>query len=531
MSKTYRFRKYTGERSFLNHFASPDEIKHILHRVDLTQPIEMNHGGAAFISDTKEAYVDDGDYHTLILGATGSMKTRLFVMPTVFTLALAGENMVITDPKGEIYDVASSYLKEQGYEVKVLNLRDMTRSDSWNPLEEAFLLYQNGKKEEALKQANDFVSVLMADLMAKNNDLFWPMAAKQFIEGCVETLIRGSKKVEECNMSSVLSFISYTRGDNGSNSDSVLRDFVAKLPPNNSIRQHLETTVCNAPNTMGGILGLVSSGLQPFVSSKALQNLSASSTIDLHAFKDPNRKVAVFVLVPDESTTFHFFIASFIKQLYSAAVADAFSCPNGALPRRLNFLLDEFANIPRIADMPSMITAGRSRNIRFYLVVQSDNQLRSNYGNEAETIKTNCLNWVYLASKENGLIQQVQTMVGSSNRMPSSEPLISFFELTNLKKIHGEEGGAEALILISRSKPYMTFLPDISRYTQFIGRDPLKLPKTSSKIIYFDFKKNMINLSASQILDTYQDAIIYKTEEEDGLSDEDYRRNNPFGVF
>lgn len=512
MSKSYRFRKYTGDRSFLNRFASEEEIKSILNRVDLTKDIELNHGGAAFISDTKEAYVDDGDYHTLILGSTGSMKTRLFIMPTVFTLGLAGENMVIADPKGEIYDASSSFLKNKGYEVKVLNLRDMSRSDSWNPLDECFRLYQEGNTEESLKRAMDFVASLMDPHMKTTNDIFWPAAAKQFIEGCVETVIRGSKKVEECNMASVLSFVSFTRGGGGSSSDSVLRDFVTKLPPSNSIRQHMETTVCNAPNTMSGILGLVSSGLQPFVSSKSLQKISARSTIDIHAFKDPKKKVAVFVLVPDESTTFHFFIASFIKQLYSAAIEDAFKC-GGALPRRLNFLLDEFANIPRISDMASMITAGRSRNVRFYLVVQSDNQLKINYGNEAETIKTNCLNWVYLASKENDLIQQVQTMVGTYTKIPGSEPLISFFELTNLKKAWGEEGGAEALILISRSKPYMTFLPDISRYEQFVGGEPLELPTTSGKIVYFNVVKNVANMPYPQLIQTYGDGNSVNEEQ------------------
>ena len=513
MSKNYRFRKYTGERSFRNRFASPEEVKSILYQVDLNKDIPLNHGGAAFISDTQTAWVDDGDYHTLILGSTGSMKTRLFVMPTVFTLGLAGENMVITDPKGEIYEKASGFLEKKGYEIKVLNLREMENSDCWNPLSEAYHLYVEGRKEEAFKQTNDFVASLCAGLSEKTNDLFWPEAAKQFIQGLVETVVRGGKSEAEVNMSSVLSLVSYTRGPRGSNEDSVLRKFVNRLPPHNSIRQHMETTVCNANNTMGGILGLVAAALQPFVSSTLLQRLSARSTIDLHAFKDPDKKVAVFVIVPDETTTFHFFVASFVKQLYSACIADAFACPGGSLPRRMNFILDEFANIPYIADMATMITAGRSRNIRFYLVVQSDNQLKSVYKDQAETIKTNCLNWVYLASKENALIQQVQTMVGTLQRGVNSDPLISFFELTSLKKRWGEDGGAEALILISRSKPYMTFLPDISRFKQFQNFKPHPLPKTESEIVYFNANERLISLSPTQILKIYQDKLPEETVE------------------
>lgn len=514
MSNNYRFRKYNinpGDSNanvishpseFNNTFASPDEIKGILHHVDLTSDeIPLNHGGAAFISDTKEAYVDDGDYHTLILGATGSMKTRLFIFPTVFTLGLAGENMVVADPKGEIYSMTSGFLKEKGYEVSCLNLRDLNHSECWNPLEEAFLLMQEGREEDGMKQAIDFIEVLMADQVRVTKEIYWPLSGKQFLQGVAEIVLRGAKNLSEVNVSSMIPFFGYCRGsDSMRSSGSLLRDFIEKLPPNNSIRQHIEGTICNGPNAMAGILGMAASGLAPFTTSRQLQRMSAKSTVDLHAFKDPNRKTAMFVIIPDEQTTFHFFAASFIKQIYSTALDDAYHCPNGALPRRLNFVLDEFANLPRIPEMSTMITAARSRNVRFYLVVQSDNQLKEHYQEEAETVKTNCLNWVYLNTKEAELIQQVQKMTGTKKRSINSKPLISQYELTNLRKVFGKEGGAQALILISRCKPFMTFLPDISRYSQFTKYPPVKLPDTNPTISYFPAEKRAFNLSTPEIL-------------------------------
>ncbi|MCR5078731.1 MAG: type IV secretory system conjugative DNA transfer family protein [Bacilli bacterium] len=507
MSNNYRYRKYVGEKDFSNRFATPEEIESLLNEVDLTKDeLPLNSGGAAFISDTKTAYVDKGDYHTLILGATGSMKTRLFILPTVYTLGLAGENMVITDPKGEIYEKTSGFLEKKGYDVKVLNLRDMNHSDCWNPLEESYHLYHSGKKEEGLRLAKEFVTVLLNRPMRISRDIFWPMSAKQFLQGVVEILVRGAPSVDEANIASALSFFSYTKDENGDNKHTPLRSFCEKLPPENPIKQNLEAAIANAPVTMAGILGQASSSLGPFSISKSLQKLSSSSTIDIHCFKDVEKKHAIFVIVPDEVTTYHFFVSSFIKQIYSAAINDAQSFPDGALPRRLNFLLDEFANIPEIPEMSTMITAARSRNVRFYLVVQSDNQLKSNYGEEGETIKTNCLVWVYLTSKEVPLIKQVQLLTGDSNRSKNSKPLITEYELSTLKKVFGKDGGAEAIVLISRSRAYKTFLPDISRYEQFVAYPPKVLPVTDGGISFFDVEGLCTNLDEAEILKIYTDA-------------------------
>ncbi|MCR5078727.1 MAG: type IV secretory system conjugative DNA transfer family protein [Bacilli bacterium] len=516
MGNRFRYRKFVGEREFNNRFACPDEIKEVLQHADLTSDeLPLNSAGTPFISDTKEAYLDNSDYHTLVLGATGSMKTRLFILPTMFALGLAGENMVVTDPKGELFDKTSGFLKEKGYDIHVLNLRDMSRSDCWNPFEEAYMLYNSGQREEGLKLASEFITTLMAPMTEKTTDLYWPESSKAYLNGCAEILIRGALKKEEANVVSMLNFLPYSRRADRSDISSLWR-FIDSLPPQNLIRQNLESVAKNSPITLTCILGFVSTALSPFADSTLLQQISSKSTIDIHCFKEKDRKHVVYIIVPDETTTYHFFVSSFIKQIYTAAVSDAHSSKEGTLYRRLNFLLDEFANIPNISDMATMITAARSRNIRFNLVVQSDNQLKVNYGKDAETIKTNCLNWVYLASKEVPLIEQIRKLVGEENRELDSSPLISFFELSTLKKDFGEEGGAEAIVLISRCKAFKTFLPDISRYTQFYGRKPVELPHTDKTIAYFDPQKRCIDLKTGEILEIYDegfsdfDPLLYK---------------------
>jgi type IV secretion system protein VirD4 len=131
---------------------------------------------------------------------------------------------------------------------------------------------------------------------------------------------------------------------------------------------------------------------------------------------------------------------------------------------RLNIVLDEFCNIPAIPDMASMISAARSRNMRFFLMAQGMHQLQFKYREDAETIKGNCDNWVFLTSREHELLREISNLCGETlftdlDGNLKSRPLISISELQRLKKEKGE-----ALILHGRHYPFVTELPDIDEY-------------------------------------------------------------------
>jgi len=115
-------------------------------------------------------------------------------------------------------------------------------------------------------------------------------------------------------------------------------------------------------------------------------------------------------------------ISVFVKQCYTELLREAEKHPDNRLPLRVNFLLDEFSNLPAIADFPAMITASRSRNIRFNLFIQSQKQLVRRYGEDADTIKGNCENWVFLHSRELPLLNEIVDLSGMRN---SDMPLIS----------------------------------------------------------------------------------------------------------
>jgi hypothetical protein len=148
----------------------------------------------------------------------------------------------------------------------------------------------------------------------------------------------------------------------------------------------------------------------------------------------------------------------------------------------VNFLLDEFSSLPQITDFPAMLTASRSRNIRFNLIVQSLGQLAKRYGSEAETIKGNCENWVFLHSRELLLLNEIIELCGKKN---SEEQLISAIRLQTMDKEKGE-----AFFLIKRNFPYIGNLPDISQYPEILSdTKETEYPVNNNKVNYvFDFE-------------------------------------------
>ena len=200
-----------------------------------------------------------------------------------------------------------------------------------------------------------------------------------------------------------------------------------------------------------------------FIIRKTLCQVLSKSSFDIRNIG--KEKTAIYIIVPDEKTTLHFLVTAFIKQTYEVLINEAQQQDSKKLQVRLNFLLDEFGNIPTISDMPSMISAARSRNMRFFLMIQGIYQLRHKYGNDADTIIGNCDNLVFLTSREYELLKLFSNLCGETTYNDcdgnlNSRPLISISELQHLKKEKGQ-----ALILHGRHYPFVTTeLPDIDEY-------------------------------------------------------------------
>ena len=227
----FRYMRYVGERYFDNRFATLNEIKSKLTPFDFSKTKqEMNSGGTPLALDNNEGYVDSSDTHTLIVGSTGSMKTRAFIVPTIISLGLAGEDMVVSDPKGELFEFTSGFLKKHGYQINVLNFRDLEKSHHWNPLHEAYRLFEEGNKDDAKLMLYDIVNIIMHESINNTNDQYWPMAGRDFLYGTLQLLLFACNNEEEFNLSSLKGFLSSVYADKETALSRDFKDVLFALP-------------------------------------------------------------------------------------------------------------------------------------------------------------------------------------------------------------------------------------------------------------------------------------------------------------
>ena len=487
-------------------WAKKDEIKTTTTKVNLNQT-EYKTAGVPIISDGQTAYVDGEDTHTIVFGSTGSKKSRLFCMPMINMMIRAGESYVVTDPKGELYNKTAGSAQKNNYKVVVLNYRDIGKGDCWNPLECPYDMYHSDNKELAISMLNDFIASL-SDMHRKTaNDVFWIETASSLALANLLTLMECGEKSEV----HVGSFAAMCTNDN----IEYLKLIAAKMNPDSIAGTNYNSVFSSAEKTLQSIQISLYAWLRIFVTQKKLTSMLSKCTFDTRSIG--RQKTAVYLIIPDEKTTYHFLATVFIKQVYETLISEAQKEATGMLPVRVNFVLDEFCNMPAIPDMASMISAARSRNMRYYLIVQGMNQLKSKYQEDAETIKGNCENWIFLTSKELILLNEISELCGTIT-MPNGvkRSLISPSELQRLDKAKGE-----VLILHGRNYPFITELPDIDEYKMFTVSKAEELKEVSVKYKIFSVIElhKRLGKESKVLFDDKMDESEDNQEKKESLSD------------
>lgn len=412
-------------------------------------------GGFPVINNGKDAWVDDsGQPHSLIMGASGSGKTQAFMFPLIKILGRHGESMIVTDPKGELYENCGALLKEKGYKIILLNFRDPKEGAAWNPFSYPYRIYKEGNSDKANELLQDLASNILIDPNNKAEP-FWEQTASNFFTGLSLGLFDDAKE-EEININSINMMAEV--GDDRIGASTYIKEYFkskGELSP-----AYIAAASCiNAPNeTRGGIMSTFRTKTRIFSSQEALSEMLSYSDFDIRDIG--KEKTAVFLKVHDEKTTYHALATIFVKQAYEALIATAQTFPSLKLPYRTNFILDEFANMPALKDVETMITASRSRNIRFSFVIQNFSQLNKVYGKDvAETIKGNCGNFVYLMSTELAALEEISKLLGDQ-KPPKAEkdkpapPIRPLFTVSDLQAL--KEG--EVIINRFRSMPFKTKL-------------------------------------------------------------------------
>jgi len=450
------------EQSQGSRFAEMEEIFEIANKVDVSSS-QTGAGGPVIYSDGDTAHVLNHDFHSIAFGATGSKKTRLYVAPLLAMLAKNGESMIVNDPKGELYRRFKPYLDQLGYPIHVLDFRNPTHGSRWNPFSIPCDLFKAGDEEKSDIYIRDVADCVYSELCQTTKDSFWPNNAKDYFTGLAQ-MVRNESQGDQLTMEAIR--FANTVGGQMTKGGSYLKMYLKNLDPLSAAFMNLNETVHTADNTRKGIVSVFSQPMNLY-GQESLRDMMSESDFSLADIG--RQKTAVFIISPTERSVFNPIISAFVKQSYSALIdLVASQQADGMLPVRVNYVLDEFSNLPEIQDINNMITMARGANIRFNLVVQSIDQLFRSYSPEgARNIINNCEAWFVLRSKDTHLHRIVSEMCGTrfSEYSHHESPLVSSRTIQKLDKARGE-----VLLMISGLDPYITTLPDIDDY-------PFGLPK------------------------------------------------------
>jgi type IV secretion system protein VirD4 len=443
---------------------------------------EIKAAGIPLINKGNEIWVDNGEYHNLVIGATGSGKTECVVKPLVNILSKKGESMVITDPKGEIYEYCGEYLKSQGYKIIILNFREPEKGNAWNPLSLPYQYYKAGNVDKATELLDDVALNILYDKNNKSDSDFWEKSAADYFSGLALGLFMDAKE-KEVNLNSI-NYMS-TVGEERRGTVPYIKEYFG-LKGEDSAPYIFASNTINAPNeTKGGILSTFRQKIRLFSTRETLSEMLAYSDFDMRDIG--KEKTAVFMIIHDEKKTYHGLMTIFVKQCYETLI-DCAQANGGKLAYRTNFILDEFPNMPPLKDVDSMVTAARSRDIRFTFIIQNFAQLNDVYGEEtAQVIKGNCGNLIYLISTELKALEEISKMCGEvkskEKDKTASTPLVTVSDLQKLKLF-------EAIIIRWRKNPFKTKLTPDFKIDWGVKYGKAVLPvRRKEQIELFDVKK------------------------------------------
>lgn len=428
-------------------WATDKEFKKGLEVVDIKEDT-LPAAGIALYSKKGKMWVDNGEDHYLVMGATGSGKTVIVAKPMIKLLAKHNESMILTDPKGELYESSAALLKEKGYNIITLNFRDPQKGNAWNPMTLPYKLYKEGNQDKAIELLDDLALNILYEEKS-SGDPFWEKTAADYFTGLALGLFEDGTE-DQININSVNLMSSLGEERFGGPNNNYIKEYFNAKDPAKAAYINASGTVFTADETKQGIIATFKQKMKLFSERANLSEMLSYSDFDMRDIG--RKKTAVFLIVQDEKKTLHPLATIFIKQCYETLI-DVAQENGGKLPFRTNFILDEFANMPPLKDVTTMVTAARSRLIRFTFIIQNFAQLTQVYGKEnGDTIRGNC-NLLYLISSEIAALEEISKMCGDvkskEKEKTASTPLVTVSDLQRLNQF-------EIIVLRRRMFPYKT---------------------------------------------------------------------------
>ena len=440
--------------------------------------------------------------NVLIVGGSGSGKTRFFIKPNLMQLH---SSYVVTDPKGQLVLEAGRLLERAGYKISVLNTINFKKSMHYNPFS-----YIHSEKD-ILK----LVTCLIANTtgQGKSGDEFWTNAEKLLYMALIG-YIHYEAPEEEQNFGTMLEMLNSmeVREDDEEFKnpvDCLFDELKAKDPGHFAVRQYAKYKLA-AGKTAKSILVSCGARLAPFDIAE-LRDVTAYDELALDTLGD--RKTALFLIMSDTDSTFNFLISMVYTQLFNLLCEKADDVYGGRLPVHVRCLIDECANIGQIPNLEKLMATIRSREISACLVLQAQSQLKALYKDNADTIIGNCDSRLFLGGSEPSTLKELSQSLGketidtyntgesrgretshSLNYQKLGRELMSVDDLATLD-------GGKCILQLRGLRPFLSEKYDITKHPNYKYLSDAD-PKNT-----FDVEKHMshrLKLKADEEYDVYE---------------------------
>ena len=359
-----------------------------------------------------------------VYGASGSKKTRAFCMNMILQSAARRSSLVICDPKSELYEKSSAYLRDQGYTVKVFNLVTPSASDSWNCLSEI-------EGQELMAQL--FCDVIIKNTGSERGDHFWDNAELNLLKALVLYVERGYPP-EKRNIGEVYQLLAMS-------SEKELNAIFDVLDSSHPAKAPYSIFKQSSESVRGGVIIGLGSRLQVF-QNKDIRNITGYDEIDLEL---PGKQpCAYYCITSDQDSTFDFLSSLFLSFIFIKLVryADQ-NCPGGALPVPVHVLGEELCACGVIPDLSRKISVIRSRNISMSCVFQNLAGLQNRYPqNQWQEILGNCDITLFLGCTDALTAQFISDRTGEASiAVTSKAKQLGTWRISNYTPEYRETSG------------------------------------------------------------------------------------------
>lgn len=413
----------------------------------------------------------------LVIGGSGSGKTRFFVKPNLMQMH---SSYVVTGPKGTVLVECGKMLKRGKYKIKVLNTINFAKSMHYNPF--AYLR----SEKDILKLVNTIIVNTKGEGQQSGED-FWIKAEKLYYTALIAYIWYEAPE-EEQNFAMLIDLIDASEAreddENFKNAvDLLFEELEAENPNHFAVRQYKKYKLA-AGKTAKSILISCGARLAPF-DIKELRDLMEYDELELDTLGE--QKTALFVIISDTDATFNFVVSIMYSQLFNLLCDKADDVYNGRLPVHVRCLLDEFSNIGQIPQFEKLIATIRSREISASIILQSKSQLKAIYKDNADTIEGNCDTTLFLGGKEKTTLKEMAEILGketidlynTSDTRGTSQSYGLNYQKTGKELMSQDEiavmDGGKCIMQLRGVRPFFSDKFDITkhdRYKELSDYDP-----------------------------------------------------------